>query len=1239
MAFAHLHVHTEYSLLDGMSNIPELVQRAKDQGMTALGITDHGALYGAVGFYSACLEAGIKPVIGCELYVAPGARTDKRPGDKSPFHLTVLAQNNTGYRNLIQLVSKAHLEGFYYKPRVDKELLAQHADGLIVLSGCPSAELSVLLMGGNTKEADELARWYRDTFPAFYLEIQRHENLEFQDGLNAGLLGMGERLDLPLVATNDLHYVKPTDATLHDVLLCIGTNSNVDDANRFRFSDSSYYLKTPEEMAELFADLPEALANTATIADSTDVTLDFSTLHLPQFATPEGEDAEGYLRRICWAGFESRYPDGGTEPQKQRLEYELDVIETTQYPNYFLVVADIADFARRNEIVFGVRGSAASSLALYCLGVTDIDPLEYNLVFERFLNVERKEMPDIDMDFQDDRRDEAIRYVTEKYGRDHVAQIITFGTLGAKAAIRDSGRALGMAYADVDRIARLVPTRVGMTLQTALAESPEMQEAHEGDPALRKLIDTAFGLEGVVRHVSTHAAGVVISSDPLTDHVPLQRPTKGDDQSVAMTQYAMEPVAKLGLLKMDFLGLINYSILDNARRLVRERHGVDLKLNEIPFDDAKTYELLASGETTAIFQLESPGMRRYVKDLRPSNLGELAAMVALYRPGPMEHISRYIDSKHGRVPISYPHPALEEILKETYGVIVYQDQVLHILRLFGGYTLGEADIVRKAMGKKIASLMQQERQKFIAGAKERGYGEEIAGEVFDLMEPFAGYAFNKAHSVSYAVIAYWTAYFKANYPVEFMRCVLNAADGNAERVAAAVTECIRIGIPVLPPEVSRSEVAFSIDTADDGRTGIRFGLASVKNVGPSAVADLVAERTANGAFASLEEFARRAGGEAGNRRVLESLIRAGALDAFAHRGRLLATLDQLTQVIGREAQLKDSGQSTMFDLFGASVPTPLAQIELIDAAQPPERERAQWERELLGVSLSARPLDAKHAPADAILSKEQLEAEPDNRKVLLVGQVASVRVQTDKQGRRIAFVALEIFDGSRVDVAVWSATYERTSQIWEEGAAIRMSGPVRRRNGELSVHCDEASVYEIPAGDEDDAGGAEAGPALTSLEAATPRAQEWPPQPAAPQAPEPPAPEATPPVLSTAPKAPAPIPAAPAKAPTPAPAANAATPAVNGHGPTRSRRKLLVNMTETERPQEDTHLLRTVMETLLDYPGTDGVDLLIWSEGKRWRLEMPIVTTGYCDELAARLDEILGRDAITIEETPVPTGV
>lgn len=1235
MGFAHLHVHTEYSLLDGMSRIERLVSRAKEQGMNALGMTDHGAMYGAVEFYSACKAAGIKPVIGCELYVAPHSRLEKKAADKSPFHLTVLAQNNTGYQNLMKLVSKANLEGFYYKPRVDHELLEQHAEGLIVFSGCPSSEISRQLMDGNMEKAAELVRWYQATFPHFAMEIQRHQNLDFLDGLNDGILRLAEKMDLPLVATNDLHYVEPTDSRLHEVLLCIGTNATVDDPNRFRFSDESYYLKSPDEMAELFGDLPEALSHTQTIADMTDVELDFSTLHLPQYDTPDGEDADGYLRKLCWQGFSERYPEGGTPEQQQRLDYELDVISKTRYPNYFLVVWDIADFARRSDIVFGVRGSAASSLALYCLGVTDIDPLEYRLVFERFLNIERKEMPDIDMDFQDDRREEAIRYVIGKYGVDHVAQIITFGTLGAKAAIRDSGRALGMPFADVDRVARLVPTKVGVTLDAAMEQTPEMQEAYEADPALRRLIDTARGLEGVTRHASTHAAGVLISQDPLTDVVPLQRPSKGDDESIAMTQYPMEAVAKLGLLKMDFLGLINYSILAEARALVRQHHGVDLRLPDITFDDKCTYELLGSGETTAVFQLESPGMRRYIKELRPGSLAELAAMVALYRPGPMEHIPAFIDSKFGRTPITYPHPDLAEILEETYGVIVYQDQVLHILRRFAGYSLGSADIVRKAMGKKIASLMLQEREKFIKGALEQGYEQATAHAVFDLIEPFAGYAFNKAHSVSYAVVAYWTGYFKANYPVEYMTCVLNAYAGNAEKTAGVVAECSRLGIPVLGPEVNRSGVTFGIDATDDGIPAIRYGLASIKNVGESAVTELVAEREENGPYASLEEFAKRAGNEAANRRVLESLAKVGALDAFGPRGSLLASVERIGAMMAREGDLRSSGQSTMFDLFGASVPTPMMAIELLDAPEPTARERAAWERELLGVCIGERLLDARTAPPDAVLSREQLHAEPENKKVLLVGAVTGVRQQTDKQGRRIAFVTLEIFDGSSVEVPVWSRSFEQTASLWVEGALVAVRGPVRRRNDEVSVHCDEAAPYEPPNTD------GQASRESTGA-AGDPLAHEW----HGPQATT----QEEPPLTTPPPPAPRPQTAA---GPTPAAGGYRPAPTANEGGslglrpsvpvpqpapppgasrPAPERRRVLINLTESDRPDEDQILLRQVLQTLLDYPGTDAVDLLITSAGRRWRLEMPIITTSYCNEMAERVGSLLGReDAVLVE--------
>ncbi len=1209
MPFSHLHVHSEYSLLDGLSRIPSLVSRAKELEMTSLGLTDHGSLYGVVDFYSACKEAGIKPVIGCELYVAEGSRFERPTGARNYTHLTVLAKNNAGYSNLMKLSSKGHLEGFYRKPRVDHELLAEFAEGLIVLSGCPSSEISVALIEGAYERARELARRSLGVFPEFYLEMQRHENLEFLERLNAGIMRLGEELDIPIVATNDLHYVDKSDAELHETLLCIGTNTTIHDEKRFKFDADSFYLKSPEEMGELFADLPEAVEITQRIADSTDVSLDFSALHLPEYATPEGEDAEGHLRRLCWQGFGERYGEGAPEAHKERLSYELDVIAQTQYPNYFLVVWDIAEFARRNDIVFGVRGSAASSLALYCLGVTNLDPLEHRLVFERFLNIERKEMPDIDMDFQDDRREEAIQYVTEKYGKDHVAQIITFGTLGARAAIRDSGRALGMAYAEVDRIAQLIPKGPpGITLQEAYEGSPELQDAYKGDANYRKLIDTARGLEGVTRLVSTHAAGVVISEDPLIEHVPLQRPTKGSVSGVATTQYAMEPVARLGLLKMDFLGLINYTVLSKTIRLVRERHGVDIPLQGVRFDDRATYELLSSGETTGVFQLEGAGMRRYVKELRPGELGELAAMIALYRPGPMEQIGAFVDSKFGRIPVSYPHPALEEILRETYGVIVYQDQVLHVLQRFAGYSLGEADIVRKAMGKKDALLMQQERERFLAGASGLGYDGAIAEAVFDLIEPFAGYAFNKAHSVSYAVVAYWTAYFKANYPVEYLTCLLNSYAGT-ERVGMYAAECARLDIPVLPPDVSRSDVDFSIDMAAGGKPAIRFGLASVKNIGAFAVRDLVAERIEKGPFTSLGEFCRRAGEAAANRRTVESLVKVGALDEFGSRSRLAASVDSIVHLMQREARLKKIGQTTMFDMFGEEMPTPLAEIELAPAPEASARELASWERELLGIALRQGGLNLKTAPKGAVLSRDELELLPEGGKALLAGEVASARFSTDKQGRRICFAMLEIFDGSRVEIAVWSKVFEQTAELWTKGSLLQVKGTTKRRRDELAIYCDEASAYEVPSvADADE-------PAKEGE--AEPRAQERPER-------------ETPPVVSvvgfSAPEAggePASVApeAAGGRANGATPSTESAAPAVEGLS--GGARTLLINLAETDKPGEDNQLLHALILKAMDYPGTDRVDLLVESQGTRYRITMPIVTTQICDGLLAELGDLL----------------
>ena len=1253
--FTHLHVHTEYSLLDGHSRIPALVQRAKDQGMTALGITDHGGLYGAVDFYSACKDAGIKPIIGCELYLAAGSRHDRRPADKSPHHLTVLARNNTGYQNLMRLVTAANLEGFYYKPRVDKELLATYGDGLVVLSGCPSAELAQLLMQGDLAKAEELARWYQATFPHFYAELQRHTNLDFQEDLNSRLLDLAGKLDIPLVATNDLHYVDRDDAPYQDVMLCIQTNAKVHDTDRMRFSDDSYYLKSPEEMAEVFSDLPEAVEGTQRIAALCDISLDFSTLHLPEFPVPPGGDADSHLRALCWQGFDRRFGADALPENRKRLEYELEVITQTRYPNYFLVVWDIANFAREQDILLAVRGSAASSLALYCLGVTEIDPMEYGLVFERFLNVERKEMPDVDLDFQDDQRDKAIRYVVEKYGQDHVAQIITFGTLGAKAAIRDVGRALALPYTDVDRIARLVPTRLGITIDAAYEESAEMQEAYQGDETLRTLIDTARRLEGTVRHASTHAAGIVISKDPLTDHVPLQRPVKGEEQGAIMTQYSMGPLAKLGLLKMDFLGLSNLTILSMSRDLVRENQGVEIDIQAIPLDDPLTYELLGSGETTGLFQLESTGMRRYIKELRPTSLGDLAAMVALYRPGPMEHIGRFIESKHGREEPQFPHPALQEILQETYGIIVYQDQVLHILRTFAGYSLGSADIVRKAMGKKIPELMAQERERFVAGATGLGYEQQLAEEIFDLIEPFAGYAFNKAHSVSYAVVAYWTAYFKANYPVEFMTSVLNAYQGNADKVVAVAAECARLNIPVLPPDVNRSGVNFTMDTSPEGLSSIRFGLATVKNVGASAVSSLVEERVAGGPFDSLEEFCRRAGTAVANRRVLESLIRVGALDAFGPRGRLLATVDQLVGLIQRESQLKGSGQSTMFDLFGASVPTPLGEMQLREAVEPTATERALWERQLLGVPLSGATIQQlqHNAPDGAILSREELEGEKHNTPVTVVGPVSSVRLSATKEGRRCAFVMLELFTGS-VEVAVWPEAYVATAALWLEGAIVQVTGKVRRRGEELSITCDEAKSYILPEPEEE--------PTEPPVEG--PKMKEWP-SPDGRQDPDSALATGQAPLASNLDGEPAVTAMGMGEAVTQAtaqdeaqgpgaatstelhaadpvkPYRNGDSPAVdivtNGAIPALSStpaepQQLLINLTETDHPEDDTQLLRQVLSLLLEYPGTDSVDLVIFSQGTRYRMQMPIVKTSYCPELGHRLAELLGtQNAVTVQ--------
>ncbi len=1061
--FTHLHVHTEYSLLDGMCRIPQLIARTKELGMDSLAITDHGAMYGAIDFYVAAKEAGIKPIIGCEVYVAQSDCRSRDPAHKDPYHLTLLVKNATGYRNLLQLVTKSHLEGFYYKPRVDKALLRLHHDGLIALSGCPHGELARLILEERKDELARTACWYKEVFDDYYLEIQRHPIPELEQ-INQELVSLSSELNIPLVATFDAHYIDRKDAPAHELLLCIQTNTSVYDEKRLKMAGDFFYLKSPEEAEELFVDLPQAVENTQVIADMCQLELDFTKLHLPHVDLPKGRKPDEFLAELCWQGLEKRYPQPSSQI-KERLSYELDVIQKTKFAPYFLVVWDIISFTRKRGIYFGVRGSAAASLALYCLGVTDVDPLAYGLVFERFLNVERHELPDIDLDFQDDRRDEVLAYVNQKYGSDHVAQIITFGTMGARAVVRDTGRALGMPYAQVDRVARLIPTEPTITLDRALEESRELYEIYQQDAAVRNLIESARKLEGLVRHVSTHAAGVVISPEPLVEYVPLQLLGKGDSRQVGlMTQFHMGNIARLGLLKMDFLGLSNLTILAKAKEIIARNRAISLDLQHIPLDDAKTFELLASGETRGIFQLESAGMRRYIKELNPTNFSDIAAMVALYRPGPMEQIPNFIKAKHGIAPIRYPHPILEEILKETYGIIVYQEQVLFIAQALAGYSLGEADILRKAMGKKIPEVMKKEERNFIAGAKKKGISPELAKEIFSLIEPFAGYAFNKAHSVSYALVAYRTAYLKANYPVEYMVALLNTYSDNMEKVRSSIAECRRLGIKVLPPDINRSYSDFVIETlpsqAGTGEFAIRYGLASIKNVGHSPVEYIVSRRGSEGDFKSIEDFCYRVDLRNINKKVLESLIKAGAFDCLGTRKVLLDSLNKLVALSQTKQRAKESGQVSMFDLWGQAPDIPAAAYQRAEEEVSP-KQKLLWERELLGVYFSQALDFLDRTPSSAgTISCGEINMDMIDETVTVRGMVVSVRQAFTRDKRPFIVATVEDLDAS-IEVIAWPRVYESTRALWQDGNILSIKGVVKTKDGEVQLNCQDAILLPV----------------------------------------------------------------------------------------------------------------------------------------------------------------------------------
>ena len=1062
--FVHLHNHSEYSLLDGFSRLGDMVNRAQELGQPAIALTDHGNLHGAIEFYQSAKKVGVKPIIGVEAYVADGSLSERNPAKRSPFHMTLLAQNKAGYQNLLKLVTASHLEGFYYYARMDREILERYSEGLIVLSGCPSGELARSIKTGDLDAAHETLEWYGNVFQdRYYLELMMHEHVPGQAEINDAIIQLSSQTGLPMVVTNDSHYVRRDDHVAQDILTCIQTNSNVKDPKRLHMEDTTYYLRSAAEMSEGWSHVTEALENTVRIAESCELDLEFGRNLIMRFPTPKNKPSMEYLRELCYAGLKKRFESPG-EQVIERLEYELGIIEETKFSDYFLVCWDIFNFVNERGILSAVRGSAASSLVLYCLEVTQIDPVEADLFFERFLNVERREMPDIDMDFADDRREEVIKYCIDHYGRDHVAQIITFGTLGAKAAIRDTARAMALPLELSHRLAKMVPLTLNIKLKDAIAESAEMRSEISRNRDARDLIEMAQRVEGSVRHASTHAAAVVISEDPLTEYVPLQRSTSGKEDFSPTTQYSMNPVADIGLLKMDFLGLANLSILDRCVKLIAETTGEYTGVYDVPVDDEKTFRLLGEGDTSGVFQLESTGMRRNVKELKPTTINDLAAMIALYRPGPMEHIGTFIDAKHGRAEITYPHDDLRELLEPTYGVIVYQDQVMLIAQAFGGYTLGEADILRKAMGKKIAAVMDAEHETFVAGALKKGYTKEQADIVFDLMVPFAGYGFNKAHAVSYAYIAYWTAYFKANHPTEFLAAVLDSASGNPEKVGDAIREATRIGITVEPPSINHSRSGFTIERDSDGNDAIRFGLAAVKNVGASAIDPIVEAREASGPFKDIEDICRRVDSRSLNRRTLESLIRVGAFDPFGGRGNLLESVDRIIAAVQRQSKLRESGQTSMFDMLGESVPIPMIEIGITDGDDTTDQERVIWERDLLGVELTQSPFtrEMRQQPANIVVYAAEITADITGQKRAALGQVNDIRELTTKRGEKFLSLNLTLLDGN-IEIVVWPNILEQNPSLWQNGSFVSITGEVRERMGRVSISVEEAHEYQLKA--------------------------------------------------------------------------------------------------------------------------------------------------------------------------------
>jgi len=1082
--FIHLHVHSHYSLLDGLSKIDDILDRIEELEMDSVALTDHGVVYGAVEFYEKAKKRGIKPIIGCEVYESIRGMEDKEShADGKRYHLVLLVKNQKGYDNLVKIVTESHLKGFYYKPRIDIETLKKYSEGLIALSACMQGKVPRLLLLGKAEEAQKAALEYQEIFGKgnFFLELQHHPYLPDQEKVNNLIIELSKKTNIPLVATNDCHYARKDDAEAQDILMLINTGADRNDKERLTMKEDNFSIKSQEEMIEDFKDVPEAIKNTLKIAEMCNFEMNLGEIKLPMFDVPDNKTSIRYLRELCYLGIKEKYNIESSELDKiidnvlkekenkeikseklkeiiERLEYELGVIDKAGFSDYFLIVQDFVNWAKGNRIVVGPgRGSAGGSIVAYLTNITNVDPLKYNLYFQRFLNPDRISPPDIDLDFTDKRRDEVINYVAEKYGRNRVAQIITFGTMAARASIRDVGRALDYQYSYCDKIAKMIP--LGFTLRDTLEKIAEFKDLYEHDTEAEKLIDLALKIEGCARHASTHACGVVISRFPLDNLVPLQHPTQ--NENAVVTQYEMHAIESMGLLKMDFLGLKNLTIIEETLKRIYAVRGKNIDIEKIPLDDKKTFELLQKGNTVGTFQVESDGMRRYLKQLKPTEIDDIIAMVALYRPGPMQHIPDYIRGKHNKATIKYIHPKLKPILESTYGIPLYQEQIMRIAQDMAGFTLSEADILRKAIGKKIEKLLMEQKEKFVDGMKTNNINEKIAEEIWHWIEPFARYSFNKSHAACYAIIAYQTAYLKANYPVEYMAALLTSESSDIERIATLIQECNKMGIEVLPPDINESFSNFSV-VPDKNK--IRFGLTAIKNVGYNIVEQIIDERKVNGRFESIQDFVTRVNGKVLNKKSLESLIKAGVFDSLEERNKILSNIESLIQWSKDNKKIKESGQK---GLFGGTTMSINFTMQSVDAIN--EYDKLNWEKELLGLYVSGHPLEKHKELLDNMaMSIKRVNADlsgqrhinPRERYILqgetvtIGGIISSIKKIITKKGQPMMFIKLEDLT-DRIEVVVFPSMIEKMPELFQENKIVTITGKTDIKDGSPKIIANE----------------------------------------------------------------------------------------------------------------------------------------------------------------------------------------